>query len=146
LHHRRPLDCRAARGSRSPRMALKSGSVPKGAAQRRSRLGPMAPAPRDGCCRCLFDALLGLGTWVAVATCPRTPLFARVSDAMWAPASLREVWRQFLCVTRMYLLRLAARRGRPPSASDAQLRRFFYLHDTDRPALLGTFHLGNSTS
>jgi predicted LPLAT superfamily acyltransferase len=97
--------------------------------------------------RPVFDFLLGLGTWVAVAAMPepRRASRAYLATVRGRPASATEVWRHFLAFTQTLMLigRVAGgqsyRCALAPS-SDA----FPALMASGRPALFGTFHLGHS--
>jgi len=95
----------------------------------------------------LFDLLLGLGTWVAVATMPAQRRHSRDYLALifGRPAALHEVWRHFFTFARMFLLRLRLAEGRPHGCRAMPgCEEFIALMASGRPALLGTFHMGNS--
>jgi predicted LPLAT superfamily acyltransferase len=95
----------------------------------------------------VFTALLRTGSRVAVILMSRerrnsreylTAVFAR-------PARFSEICRHFEAFTDMFILRLRMAEGRPhrcqPLSSCAE---FSALMASQRPALLGTFHFGNS--
>lgn len=95
----------------------------------------------------LFDFFLGLGTWVAVATLPVQRRHSRdyLTLILGRPATLREVWRHFFTFMRMFLLRLRLAEGRPHKCREVSgCEEFTALMASDRPAMLGTFHMGNS--
>jgi predicted LPLAT superfamily acyltransferase len=102
----------------------------------------------DACLpRPIFDFLLGLGTWMAVAAMPaqRRASRAYLATVRARPASLLEVWRHFFAFIQAMMLILRVSGGRPyrcvpvPPA-DA----FDALMASKEPALFGTFHLGHS--
>ena len=88
-----------------------------------------------------------IGTWVALIVMPRERRNSRhyLSTVFGRPARLMEVWRHFFAFTEMFVLRLRVAEGRPhhceplPSCSE-----FKQVATSGRPALLGTFHFGNS--
>jgi predicted LPLAT superfamily acyltransferase len=95
----------------------------------------------------LFDFLLGLGTWAAVATMPAQRRHSReyLTLILGRPATLREVWRHFFTFMRMFLLRLRLAEGRTHNCRAVSgCEEFMALMASDRPAMLGTFHMGNS--
>jgi predicted LPLAT superfamily acyltransferase len=61
------------------------------------------------------------------------------------PATRREIWRHFFAFTRMFILRLRVAEGQPHFCRPLPTcEEFMALMASDRPALLGTFHFGNS--
>lgn len=94
-----------------------------------------------------FDFLLGIGTWIAVATMPAERANSRrYLEALWdRPVTRREIWRHFFAFTRVFILRLRVAEGRPHRCRPMPgCEAFLELTASKRPALLGTFHLGNS--
>lgn len=95
----------------------------------------------------IFHLLLRIGTWVAVLTMPRERRNSReyLSVVFGRRATWREVWRHFFAFTEMFILRLRMAEGQShrcePLPSCAE---FNALMASGRPALLGTFHFGNS--
>jgi predicted LPLAT superfamily acyltransferase len=118
---------------------------------------PRNPGPSWGYrCLCLMDAhlpealfrpLLAGGTWVAVASMPAQRAHSRayLRAALGREPRTIDVFRNFLAVTRALVLRLGVAGGRAhrcvvgPGAED--LGKWLR---SDRPVLLGTFHIGNS--
>jgi predicted LPLAT superfamily acyltransferase len=95
----------------------------------------------------VLNPLFGLGTWIAVAVLPRQRGHSRVylSTIFGRRARLREVWRHFFTYVQVMLVRIRTAEG---SAHDCVPRTggeaFRDLMLSKRPALLGTFHFGNS--
>jgi predicted LPLAT superfamily acyltransferase len=95
----------------------------------------------------LLEPGLKLGTWVAVATMPSERRHSRdyLRQIFQREPTLREIWKHFFTFTEMFMLRLRIAEGRPhrcralPSCDE-----FSALMASGRPALLGTFHFGNS--
>jgi predicted LPLAT superfamily acyltransferase len=97
--------------------------------------------------RPVFDFLLGLGTWVAVAAMPgpRRASRAYLATVRGRPAAWTEVWRHFLEFMRTLMLigRVAA--GQPYRCALANPGDgFAALMASGEPALFGTFHFGHS--
>jgi len=97
--------------------------------------------------RPVFDFLVGLGVWVAVITLrgPRQRSRRYLTAILGRAPAQREIWRHFMAFTMVHLsrLRLAGGRAhhcRPFRDCDA----FSALMASERPALLGTFHIGSS--
>ena len=95
----------------------------------------------------VFRFLLALGTWIAVGAMPVQRRHSRdyLSVIFGRPAKKREIWRHFFAFTEMFMLRLRIAEGlghRCRSLPDCAA--FRALMESGRPALLGTFHLGNS--
>lgn len=97
--------------------------------------------------RSIFNALLGLGTWIAVGVMAQQRRLSRdyLSAVFRRPARQHEIWRHFLTYVQAMLVRLRAAEGGEhvctPQPND---RAFSDLMESRRPALLGTFHFGNS--
>jgi predicted LPLAT superfamily acyltransferase len=95
----------------------------------------------------IFDGLLRIGAWVAVFIMPCGRRYSReyLAAVFGRPARLTEIWRHFFAFTEMLVLRLRMAEGRPhhcrplPSCDE-----FKAVLTSRRPALLGTFHFGNS--
>jgi len=118
---------------------------------------PSNPGPRWGyrfLCACdrvlpekIFRPVRALGTWVAVAAMPtqRNHSRAYLSIVLGRPPDWREVWRHFFAFEEFLMLKLrvaAGRSHRCALAPDAHDVRAWLA--SNRPALLGTFHLGHS--
>jgi predicted LPLAT superfamily acyltransferase len=97
--------------------------------------------------RPVFDFLLGLGTWVAVAAMPEPRRASRAYLAVvrGRPASWTEVWRHFAAFmqTLMLIVRVSAG-GSYRCVLAPPVEPFAALMASGRPALFGTFHLGHS--
>ena len=94
-----------------------------------------------------FDFCLGIGAWVAVATMPVERRNSRdyLSVVHGRRATWREVRAHFFAFTRMFIQRLRIAEGRPHRCRPlAGCDEFMALMASGRPALLGTFHFGNS--
>jgi len=95
----------------------------------------------------LLDFLTGLGVWIAVLAFPGPRRNSRryLSAVLGRPPLLREIWRHYREFTRMHILRLNVAAGQPhicrstPGCDD-----FSALMASQRPALLGSFHIGDS--
>ncbi|HEX2852774.1 MAG TPA: hypothetical protein VHO24_06010 [Opitutaceae bacterium] len=95
----------------------------------------------------LFKPGLQLGTWIAVAGMPAERRYSRdyLREILQREPTRREIWRHFFTFTEMFMLRLRVAEGRAhrcrplPSCDE-----FSALMASGRPALLGTFHFGNS--
>ena len=95
----------------------------------------------------LFNFFLAIGTWVAVARMPAERANSgRYLRALWGRAATRgEVWKHFHAFARVFILRLRVAEGRPHRCRQTPgCEGFMALMKSGRPALLGTFHLGNS--
>jgi predicted LPLAT superfamily acyltransferase len=97
--------------------------------------------------RRLFNALTDLGVWAAVVLFrePRRNSRDYLTAVLGRRPSLRDTWRHYREFTTMHMVRLRAAAGLPhlcrplPSCDD-----FTALMRSGRPALLGSFHIGNS--
>lgn len=95
----------------------------------------------------LFEPALKLGTWIAVGLMPAERRHSRdyLRLIFHREPTWREIWRHFFAFTEMFMLLLRVGEGRPhqcrplPSCDE-----FSALMASGRPALLGTFHFGNS--
>ncbi len=98
--------------------------------------------------RALFRPLLQAGTWVAVATMPAQRRHSRAYLALvlGRPPRGRDVWRHFLALTDVLLLKLRAGRGAPVACQvePEHAAGFWALVRSAEPALFGTFHFGGS--
>lgn len=97
--------------------------------------------------RPVFRALLGLGTWVAVAAMPRQRRCSReyLARVLGRPPRATEVWRHFFAFAEALQRKLRAADGRPfRCVLDTGASEFATLMATGRPALLGTFHVGDA--
>lgn len=95
----------------------------------------------------LLTPLFGFGTWVAVAVLSKQRRDSRtyLSAIFGRKAHLHEVWRHFSTYAQVMMARIRAAEGSahdcvPHTGCDA----FSELLTSQRPALLGTFHFGNS--
>lgn len=95
----------------------------------------------------LFRPLRAAGTWVAVLAMPRQRESSRhyLRIVLGREPAAAEVFGHFFAVCEALMLRLRVANGRPhrcvfgPESDD-----FSRWLASDRPALLGTFHIGNS--
>ncbi len=98
--------------------------------------------------RWFFQFMLKVGTWVGFAfmPVPRAHSRAYLSVVLDRPPRLIEQWRHFLALAESLMLMLRTGRG---AVVHCQLvgenaAAFDTLVCSDRPALFGTFHFGNS--
>ena len=101
--------------------------------------------------RCLpafiYRQLMRIGAFVALCVMPQPRRHSRdyLTVVLGRPATLNDVWRHFLAYTEMFVLRSRLAEGRShhcqPLPSCDDLGPLLASH---RPALLGTFHFGNS--
>ncbi|HEX3728220.1 MAG TPA: hypothetical protein VHV47_00315 [Opitutaceae bacterium] len=97
--------------------------------------------------RPLFDFLLGAGTAVAVAAMPAARRHSRdyLTAALGRPAGWSDLWRHFHAFARTMMVALRVSGGAPYRCVDAPGNGDFHsLAASGRPALYGTFHLGES--
>lgn len=98
--------------------------------------------------RWVRDALLVVGTWVAVAQLPvqRRHSLDFLSAVLGRPAGLRDVWRHFYTYLKFLLLRLRIAKGAPARCvlDPLYAADFEDLMQSGEPALFGTFHFGHS--
>ena len=95
----------------------------------------------------LFNFLAGVGVWVAVVSFKQSRRNSRcyLAAVLGRPPLLREIWRHYMEFTTMHVLRLRVAGGRPhhcrllPGGEE-----FAAVMKSGRPALLGSFHIGNS--
>jgi len=95
----------------------------------------------------VFDCMLGAGVWIAVACMPAERRNSReyLTVIRGRPPSWREMWRHFFSFTRMFMLRLRVAGGQAHVCREhPDCAEFRALMQSGRPALLGTFHFGNS--
>lgn len=95
----------------------------------------------------LVQPLLGFGAACALILMPRQRRHshAYLSTILRRPARLREVWRHFHTYSRVLMMRIhAAETGHHRCLPQPSFESFRALMCTDRPALLGTIHFGNS--
>ena len=95
----------------------------------------------------LFKQAMRIGAWVALLVMPVQRRHSRqyLAAVFGRPARLIEVYRHFHAFTEMFVLRSRLAEGcahmpRPLPSCDG----FKTVMDSRRPALLGTFHFGNS--
>lgn len=99
--------------------------------------------------RPLFRAALAAGSAVALACMPRQRQFAAAYQLQLAgkKPSLLQLWRHFFAFIESFMELLRLGRGERHSfelVADQNGREFRALADGPRPALFGTFHVGNS--
>jgi predicted LPLAT superfamily acyltransferase len=97
--------------------------------------------------RWLFNFLLGLGTWVSVAAMPGQRAHSRtyLRRILGRPPSGREVWRHFFTFALALMRKLRSADGQAYHCTmDPGAEAFGALMRGGRPALLGTFHLGDA--
>lgn len=95
----------------------------------------------------LFLPLRRAGTWVAVAALPRERRCSReyLRAVLGREASIAQVFRHFFAVCEALMLRLRVAGGRPHlCVLEAGAGDFGAWLKSERPALLGTFHIGDS--
>jgi predicted LPLAT superfamily acyltransferase len=95
----------------------------------------------------LLDFLTGLGVWIAVLTFsqPRRNSRNYLTAVLGRPPLLREIWRHYREFTRMHMLRLNVATGQAHSCrATPGCDDFSTLMKSQRPALLGSFHIGDS--
>jgi len=95
----------------------------------------------------LLQPLLGLGAACALLLMPQQRRHSRayLSAVLGHPARLREVWRHFHTYSQVLMTRIhAAETGDHRCLPQPSFEPFRALMRTDRPALLGTIHFGNS--
>ncbi|MCR6656267.1 MAG: hypothetical protein NVV63_10720 [Opitutus sp.] len=104
------------------------------------RLDRMSPRP-------LTNALLAAGTWVAVfgMKSQRRHSEAYLATILKRRVTLRDVWRHFHAYVGVLMTRIrAAETGHHTCFPQPGFESFAELMHSGRPALLGTFHFGNS--
>jgi len=97
--------------------------------------------------RPIFERLVGWGTWVAVAVMrgQREHSQAYLTAILGRRPTRTEVWRHFFTFAQSLMRKLRAADGRSYRCSlDPQATEFTLMMATGRPALLGTFHLGDA--
>ncbi|MEO7413865.1 MAG: hypothetical protein ABIZ81_10950 [Opitutaceae bacterium] len=97
--------------------------------------------------RTLLTLVCGLGTGIAVLVLPKQRSQSReyLSALFGRRARLREVWRHFFTYVQVMMTRIrAAESGRHACVAGAGCDAFAALMTSKQPALLGTFHVGNS--
>ena len=97
--------------------------------------------------RSLFERVVGWGTWVAVWCMPgqRRHSQAYLAAILGRPPTRREVWRHFFTFSQSLMRKLRAADGRSYRCTlDPQSTEFTRMMAQGRPALLGTFHLGDA--
>ena len=95
----------------------------------------------------VFHALTGFGiaVFMFVLGEPRRNSRQYLTAVLGRAPSLREIWRHYRAFTTMHLLRVRAAAGRVHRCrAMAGCEEFAALMASNRPALLGTFNLGNS--
>lgn len=97
--------------------------------------------------RRIMRGLLAIGAGVAVCAMPVQRRHSRtyLSTLFGRPARSREVWRHFNTYAEVLIARIrAAETGVHHCRPERGFEAFRALMSSDRPALLGTFHFGNS--
>ncbi len=95
----------------------------------------------------IFEFLFGLGTWVAVAAMGEERRCSRqyLTAVLGRPPEAGEIWRHFLEFGAALMRKLRAGEGRPHRCvGGPDCGPFRSLMASGRPALLGTFHVGDS--
>jgi predicted LPLAT superfamily acyltransferase len=95
----------------------------------------------------VFNVLAAWGTWMAVLVlrAPRTNSQRYLATVLGRTATWRDVQRHYRSFLTMHLLRLRVADGQPHRYhAESGCEDFTALMTSPRPALLGTFHLGNS--
>lgn len=95
----------------------------------------------------ILNPLLALGAAVAVLAMPKQRDYSRayLSAVLRRRATRREVWRHFFTYARVLMARIhAAETGSHRCRPQPGFEPFRALMQSGRPALLGTFHFGNS--
>jgi predicted LPLAT superfamily acyltransferase len=95
----------------------------------------------------LFRPLRSTGTWIAVAALPaqRRASRAYLGTVLGRAATVADVHRHFFAVCEALILRLRVANGRPHRCVlEEGAQDFAAWLASERPALLGTFHIGNS--
>lgn len=97
--------------------------------------------------RAVFEFLVGLGGWVALALFRDLRRNSRdyLAAVLGRAPSLREIWRHYRAFMAMHMLRLRVGAGRAHACQLAPGgEAFTALMTSKQPALLGAFHVGNS--
>ncbi len=95
----------------------------------------------------IFRPLRALGTWIAVAALSERRYHSReyLACVLPKPPTLRDVFQHFFAFEESLMLRLRVARGRPHRAVMAPGAEGFLAQvESGEPALLGTFHVGDS--
>lgn len=95
----------------------------------------------------VFEFLAGAGAWVAVAVLGEARRNSRryLTAVLGRPPLLRDIWRHYQEFVRMHMLRLRVAGGHPHFCRQGSgCEEFNTLMASGRPALLGSFHIGNS--
>jgi predicted LPLAT superfamily acyltransferase len=95
----------------------------------------------------VFRPLMRAGAWIALLVMPTARRHSRtyLSTVFKRPARIREIWAHFFAYTEMFVLRSRLAEGRRHHPRPlASCHPFKSVMDSQRPALLGTFHFGNS--
>lgn len=94
-----------------------------------------------------FTFFAGVGAWVAVAFLGESRRNSRryLTAVLGRPPLLRDIWRHYQEFMRMHMLRLRVAGGQPHFCRQSSgCEEFSTLMASGRPALLGSFHIGNS--
>jgi predicted LPLAT superfamily acyltransferase len=97
--------------------------------------------------RPLFNFLVKLGVWAAVFILrePRRNSRCYLTAILGRPPALCEIWRHYMEFTTMHLLRLRVAAGQAHHCRSLPGgEEFAALMRSGRPALLGSFHIGDS--
>jgi len=97
--------------------------------------------------RPVFNILVKLGVWVAVLVLrePRRNSRCYLTAILGRPPALGEIWRHYMEFTTMHLLRLRVAAGQIHHCRSLPGgEEFAALMRSGRPALLGSFHIGDS--
>lgn len=95
----------------------------------------------------VFNFLADLGVWIAVTALPARRANSRryLTTVLDRPVSWRDVWHHYRAFFTMQMLRLRVAEGHAHHyRAGVGCDDFVALMASSRPALLGTFHLGNS--
>jgi predicted LPLAT superfamily acyltransferase len=95
----------------------------------------------------IFKPLRAIGTWVAMLGMPAERRHSRayLATVLPQPPTWRDVFRHFFAFEESLMLKLRVINGAPHRGRHAvESTDFAQWLQTDRPALLGTFHIGTS--
>jgi predicted LPLAT superfamily acyltransferase len=97
--------------------------------------------------RIVFAQVMRIGAWVAMLVMPRERRHSReyLTVVLGRPARWSEIYRHFYAYTEMFVLRSRLAEGEPhPCEALPSCEELLPILTARRPALFGTFHVGNS--